>query len=287
MQQYIFRQESCGSVLTIDLFSENDPTLFVQDCFSICERFEQHYSRFISGNRLDQLNHSPWVPVELDDEAYVLLSFSLDLARKTHGAFDPTIIRTLESYGYDSSYSFQRREWWPTWYQHVELSDHSVILHHDVAIEFGAVGKGYLLDVLAGKLRAAWYTKFLLDFGWDIIADGWYDIALENPFDLSQAIGTIHVDGFAIAASNGAKRKVKDFHHLLDAHTGKPIVDIAGVYIAAPTGLIADAYSTAVFVSWAEKGKELLAAEDDITGVMVFADGTYWQKAWYTWTLFT
>lgn len=45
------------------------------------------------------------------------------------------------------------------------------------------------------------------------------------------------------------KRKIGDFHHLLDPHTGLPVRDIAGVYIAAQTGLIADAYSTAVFVS--------------------------------------
>lgn len=98
MQPYIFRQESCGSVLTIDILSENDPTQLVQDCFSICKKFEDRYSRFIPGNRLDQLNKTQEQSIPLDDEAYELLKFSLDLAHKTAGAFDPTIISKLESY---------------------------------------------------------------------------------------------------------------------------------------------------------------------------------------------
>jgi thiamine biosynthesis lipoprotein len=86
------------------------------------------------------------------------------------------------------------------------------------------------------------------------------------------------VDGFAIAASNGRKRAVGEFHHLLDAHSGKPVRDIAGVYIAASTGLLADAYSTAVFVSGIEAGKALLENTPDITGLIVFSDGSYWKK---------
>jgi len=94
-------------------------------------------------------------------------------------------------------------------------------------------------------------------------------------------IGTITVDGFAVAASNGKKRTFGDFHHLLDAHTGEPIKDIAGVYIAASTGLLADAYSTAVFVSGAEKGRALLADAPEVTGLIVFADGSYRMKDGY------
>ena len=108
-QHYVFRHESCGSVLTIDMVSSNDPTQIVQDCFLLCDRFEQRYSRFIPGNWLDVLNATQDKPIELDPEAEMLIRFSLDLAKKTEGRFDPTIIRTLESYGYDKDYSFQRK----------------------------------------------------------------------------------------------------------------------------------------------------------------------------------
>jgi len=51
--------------------------------------------------------------------------------------------------------------------------------------------------------------------------------------------------------------------------------------------LLADAYSTAVFVSGAQKGKELLAATDEISGLIVFSDGSYRKKHDYQGELFT
>ena len=286
-QHYVFRHESCGSVLTIDMVSSNDPTQLVQDCFLLCDAFEQRYSRFIPWNWLDTINNTQEQSISIDSEAEMLIRFSLELAEKTHGKFDPTIIRTLESYGYDKEYSFQRKAGGTTWYQHIDLHEHTLILHHGVKLEFGAVGKGYLLDLVAHELISAGYTHFLLDFGGDMIGYGGYEIGLENPFDLSQVIGTINLDGFAIASSNGMKRKVGEFHHLLDPHTGLPVRDIAWVYIAAQTGLIADAYSTAVFVSWAEKGQLLLANTPEISGAIVFSDGSFWQKDGYPGSFFS
>lgn len=109
VQKYVFRHESCGSVLTIDITSGNDPMHLVQDCFLLCDVFEQRYSRFISGNWLDSINRIHDTPIPLDDEAEMLIRFALDIAKKTDGLFDPTISPILESYGYDKEYSFQRK----------------------------------------------------------------------------------------------------------------------------------------------------------------------------------
>lgn len=280
---YSYQIETCGSLLTIDLMASHDPHSLIQECFSYAQWFDQKYSRFIPGNWLDTVNTTPWIHV-LDDESFSLLSFSLQLAELTDGAFDPTISPALEAHGYDRDYSrvakpegFAKTRG----YEHVELGDHTVQLHEGVHLEFGAVGKGHVLDIIDGMLCYAGLEHFIINFGGDIIARGGYKIGLENPFNLEQLIGTIVVDGFAVAASNGAKRKFGDFHHLLDAVSGQPIRDIAGVFIAAPTGLLADAYSTAVFVSGEEKGVELLEHAEDITGMIVFSDGRFWKKGSY------
>jgi FAD:protein FMN transferase len=277
--------ETCGSLLSIEVRSTHDPLPAIEECFSYVRAFDQKYSRFIPGNRLSQINSTSG-PHLLDDESYALLQFSLTLAEKTWWAFDPTIIAALERYGYDSNYSFTQRGAKPMWYKHVTLWDHTITLHDGVQIEFGAIGKWYVLDVLAYILLEHGIEHYIIDFGGDIIARGWYDVGLENPFNLEQLIGTITIDGFAIAASNGKKRTFGEFHHLLDAHTGKPVNDIASVYIAAPTWLLADAFSTAVFVSGAEKGKALLADSLDVTGLIVFADGSYWIKEGYVGKVF-
>ncbi|MFA7285051.1 MAG: FAD:protein FMN transferase [Candidatus Absconditabacterales bacterium] len=275
METYHFRKESCGSVLSIAITSSSDPAAIVRGCFSICDAFEQRYSRFIPGNWLDTINKQQEQGITLDDEASKLIKLMLEVAELTQGLFDPTVIATLEAYGYDKDYSFQKKQGGPMGYKHVQLHDNILVLHDGVRLEFGTVGKGYLLDVMKDKLIQSGIQDFVLDFGGDIYAQGGHKIGLENPFDLQQVIGTIQVDGFAVASSNGKKRAVGDFHHLLDAVTGKPVMDIAGVYIAAPSGLLADTYSTAVFVSGAQRGMELLQHTKDISGMIVFADGSY------------
>ncbi len=286
MEQYIFHKETCGTVLTVDIMSLNNPAAIVQDCFSLCEKFEQRYSRFIPWNWLDTINKQQNESIVLDEESYGLITLMLELAEKTGWLFDPTIIATLESYGYDKDYSFQKKQWWPVGYQHIELLDHAMILRNGVKIEFGTIWKWYLLDVMAKKLQESGINHFLLDFGGDIFGQWWYEVGLENPFDLDQVIGTIKVDNIGIASSNGKKRTVGDFHHLLDARTWKPVMDIAGVYIAAQTWLLADTYSTAVFVSWAERAQKLLETTDEITGLIVFSDWSYWKKHDYPGELF-
>lgn len=287
MSQYSFSKHSCWSKLTIDIVSESDPTHLVQDCFLLCDTFEQRYSRFIEGNRLRQLNQTQEIPVELDNEANMLVTAMLDIAQKTQGVFDPTIIRTLESYGYDKDYSFEQKDaGWPVGYHNIEHTSNRLTLHNNVKIEFWSIGKWYLVDVISWKLSDAWYDHFLVDFWGDMYGRGGYKVGLENPFDLEQVIGTITIDGFAVAASNGKKRKVKQFHHLLDAHSGKPVDDIAGVYIAAKSCMMADLYSTAVFVSGKENGLQLLAETEEITGLIVFADGSYRKKEGYAGELF-
>lgn len=281
MGHTIFRKESCGTLLTIDIVADQDPTLAVQECFSVCEKFEQRYSRFIPWNWLDQININGGVPVLLDEESALLVTYLLDLAKKTWWKFDPTITNTLESYGYNNTYSFLPKKTWPVGYQHISFHDNVLTLHDGVKIEFGAIGKGYLLDVMKTILVKSGFSHFLLDFGGDMIGKGGYEVWLENPFDLTQVIGTIVVDDCALASSNGAKRAVGDFHHLLNAVSGKPVHDIAGVYITAATWMIADLWSTAIFVSWAEEGKALLENTDEITGMIVFADGSYWKKDGY------
>lgn len=284
METYSFSKETCWTVLTIDVSSQDNPESIVQGCFSVCEKFEQRYSRFKPGNWLDTINTQHGG--ELDDEAVMLIKLCLEVAEKTDWLFDPTIISTLESYGYDKDYSFQKKEWWPVGYKHVELRGNELILHNGVRIEFWTVGKWYLLDVMADMMKKAGLDCFILDFWGDIYAVGEYKVGLENPFDLNQLIWTITVNDFAVASSNGKKRKVGDFHHLLDAISGKPVMDIASVYISAKSGLIADTYSTAVFVSGPEKGVQLLHNTPEISGLIVFADGKYRKKSDYSGNLF-
>ena len=62
------------------------------------EAFETKYSRFIPGNWLDRLNTTR--QAYIDEEGFRMLSFALVLAKRTNGAFDPTVGSLLSRLGY-------------------------------------------------------------------------------------------------------------------------------------------------------------------------------------------
>ncbi len=62
------------------------------------EDFEEKYSRFIPGNYLHTLNQSR--SGVLDHDAKMMFSYSLELAAKTDGYFDPTVGKRLRALGY-------------------------------------------------------------------------------------------------------------------------------------------------------------------------------------------
>lgn len=60
--------------------------------------FENRFSRFIPGNWLHDLNlHRRGI---LDTDGKNMITFALDLAKKTDGYFDPTVGKRLRDLGY-------------------------------------------------------------------------------------------------------------------------------------------------------------------------------------------
>ena len=62
------------------------------------------------------------------------------------------------------------------------------------------------------------------------------------------------------------------YHHLLDPKSGYPATELLSVTIVAPSALMADALSTAVFIMGPEKGMALIESLPGVEGVLVTAE---------------
>ena len=247
-------EEVLGTVVEIKLL-EDSARLFPL-LFKRLREIEGRFSRFIDNSELSKLNANlgKWQPASL--EYIYLLKKSREFNEKTNGNFDVTLKSTLDALGYDKDYSFVEK-------QPVALSaeekepflinekDNQVLLNKE--IDFGGIGKGYALDVLARVLEAQGVKHYYVNAGGDIIAKRGKDeapwvIILEHPDDSTMAIGTVELDGMAIAASSSNKRKWGEgLHHLIDPKTKKPAFDVKAVFVVTTTGIEADAYTKAVF----------------------------------------
>ncbi len=235
----------------------------------------------------------------------------------TCGAFDACVGADLIALGYDNSVQFvpesagsaskdsdsvsgswsQYRRALPVKWGDISRDDGSTTLHANqpVQLDFGAAGKGYFVDLvtqiikdeLGGEMSAD--CDFLVNAGGDMRAcfsdeDYQIKVALENPFDATQAVGVASIASGALCASSAARRRWKvdassldtdafesnafesnAFEtnliatHLINALDGVPSQKLTASWVYIPTKTCAfqtafptayaDALATALFVS--------------------------------------
>ena len=168
----------------------------------------------------------------------------------THGAIDPCVGEDLIRLGYDASMNFTVTRNAPkhlgalrgrsVWGLDVERHGTTLVTHDPVQLDFGACGKGYLVDLLGHMLiqekSADWDDfsgpaststqhpnqvsypnqnhfssqppQFVIDAGGDLLvhAEQTISVALEDPEDQSRAIGVAHIANGALCASAPSRR---------------------------------------------------------------------------------
>ena len=196
----------------------------------------------------------------------------------TSGAIDPCVGEDLIRLGYDASLSFTVTQDAPehlgalrgraVWGRDVTRHGTTLVTHEPVQLDFGACGKGYLVDLLGRMLQS---SQFVIDAGGDLLihAEQPISVALEDPEDQSHAIGIAHIANGALCASAPSRRHwnvaVNErtqiaIHHLLNAIDGLPAqqTEASWAYVQANATLnlardyptaVADGLATALFVS--------------------------------------
>lgn len=159
------------------------------------------------------------------------------------------------------------------WRNDVERHGTTLVTKRALALDFGVCGKGYLVDMLASRLVGE-AARLVLDAGGDlriiqpIVASNGagasnsagvsagqgiaqcprgsvrsdiapLTIALEHPFDTSQAVGMAEVRSGSFCASAPSRRHWRnaaglEAHHLLNALDGRPVRDIAATWVSCP-----------------------------------------------------
>jgi FAD:protein FMN transferase len=286
-----FSIDTIGTHLDIYSLSWNEKQkkILQEQIWGLLYRFEKKYSRFIRGNWLDDVNISrSWT---LDDDGMYMIKIALQVARATHGYFDPTITGQLSSLWYGREDHSNHSVWWES----ILLDEeHGAIqLKNDVILEFWWVGKWYLIDLLQEHIDeyyesySLWVPNYLINFWWDLYGAGSWKIGLENPNNFEEAIGIIELKNTYLACSSGSRRKWKEHHHLVDPHTGKSAHEVQATFIEGRSWILTDAYATALAVMPYNLACETLEKTATIEGVILSSTGKFFQSSESEARLFT
>lgn len=256
MQQLNF--EAIGTSWQIDIF--DSVTLAQLEFVDIqiqkrIHTFDQVYSRFRSDSVVTQMSKRSGEYI-LPADADKMISLYYQLYQLTNGLFTPLIGQTLSDAGYDANYSLLPKKLSSPqlWENVLSFSNPILIIKEPAILDFGAGGKGYLIDLVGEVLMANKVKSFCIDAGGDILCVADKEkkfepirIGLENPEDVKQVVGVVEVQNKSICGSAGNRRKWGDFHHIINPVTLSSPKHILATWVVADSTLLADALATALF----------------------------------------
>lgn len=247
--------EAIGTSWQIDILSSLTQSQLSRIISKINKRiseFDKTYSRFRKDSWVTKLSKEKGI-YPLPPDAAPLFSLYETLYELSNGVFTPVMGALLESAGYDRSYSLSPKVLTrpPALSDVYEVIDDSIIVKSPSLLDFGAGGKGYVIDIIGELLRKEDIDSFCIDAGGDILSQGdkTLKVGLENPLNFAQVVGSIEIKNQSICGSAGNRRKWDKYHHIMNPKTLTSPDDVLAVWVVAKTALLADALSTYLFLS--------------------------------------
>ena len=250
----------------------------------------------LEGSDVWNLNHAQGQPVTVSEETARLLRLALDYADKSDGALDVTIAPVSSLWDFKAAdpavpaaEELKRAAAHVNW-KNLRLEGRTAqLLDKEMAVDLGAVAKGYIADRLEESLRGQGVTSALINLGGNIVVLGdkngkAWQVGIQSPFDEEALAATLEVRDKTVVTSGTYERSFRKngvlYHHILDPRTGEPVRNgLASVTILADGSMIADALSTACFVLGETKGMELIAATPEAEALFIREDGTELRSA--------
>ncbi len=253
MRQTTF--SAIGTSWQIQVLQPIDKTVWQQSIKAIharIEQFDKTYSRFRPDSLVSAMATKAGRYV-LPGDAYALLQFYEQLYTATEGKLTPLIGQVMIDAGYDATYSLtsQPLQPPPAWEEVIRYNQHSITLLRPAMLDFGAAGKGYLIDIVGALLEASGISQYLIDAGGDLLyrstGNDPLDVGLENPLNPSEALGVVHLRPGSLCASAGSKRRWGKYHHIIDPELLASTNRVLASWVAADQAMVADGLATALF----------------------------------------
>jgi len=213
---------------------------------------------------------------------FTVLEAALALAADSDGAFDPTIGRLVDLWGFgpapfagipdvDEIAACERQGWRAVT---LDRAARRALQPGGVALDLSGIAKGYAVDRLAALLRVRGCRHFLVEIGGELRGEGikpdghpwWVDV--EAPV-AGMVLPPLRVALHQICVATSGdyrrffEREGRRFAHTIDPRTGAPIGEApAAVTVLHESCMMADALATAITVLGVEDGLAFATARD-------------------------
>lgn len=271
------------------------------EAFRLMARLEEELSKFLPESEVSLMNAlAAGQPVRVSSTLFHILEACKRYWEATGGAFDPTVGPLLFAWGFDRgnhrvpAEEEIRELLTARGMDHVQLDPERQEVRFDragVAIDLGAIGKGFIADRAAALLKGQGIEAGALLSGrstivvWGSAPDGGrWRVGVADPNDPDEDRLELAVAEGSISTSADYEKKFSaggvEYGHIFDPRRGRPVrpeeQGCLSVTVWAREAMPGDAISTALYVLGREAGESALEAFAPISAVFLESDSSVW-----------
>lgn len=288
-----YRRVLMGTIVELTLWDNGqDLDRAAEAGFAEIKRLVPIFSSYDPASDVSKISRNAGMAVPVKPETLEVVKTAVDIASRSHGAFDPTIGALARLWGpsgergvVPSEKEIKKPLSLVNWTKIVaDDKTHTIMLKDKgMSINLGGVAKGYIAGKAAESLKVHGITRAIIKAGGDMFVyqpetgqPRPFVIGIQDPRE-KKVLAQAYIETGAVSTSGDYERYfVKDgirYHHILDPKTGMPARKSRSVTIIAKDPTLSDALSTAVFVMGPKDGMALIEELPDVEGLIVDADG--------------
>jgi FAD:protein FMN transferase len=263
-------------------------------------------SHYQPDSELSLFNRAPAnTPFKVSPEFARVVRFSLEMYRRSKGAFDPTMAPVINLWGFGEKTDQRavpaevelKTAMAKTGCQHLSVTDNDELVKDlpDLTINLSAVAKGFGVDEMVRVLRGHGLTNIYVSIAGEVRVCGYNPrgtkwqvgitapVAHWNENDPMEAVASL--SNQAVSTSGDYQKFFTDprgrrLSHIIDPKTGWPVQHkVGGVSVVAPDSMTADALSTTLFVLGPEAGLKFIESWTNAAALFIVreSEGRYRQ----------
>ena len=280
--------EAMNTFCTIKSSGKN-AALVNQKARSCMQEIESFLSVTKEESDIYRINNAEVFPVKVSSITSEVVSYALSVSAKTEGSLNPALYPVTRLWGFTTgtlhvpSYEETSSALAFCDYKKVSVEKDCVFMEKGMALDLGAVGKGFAGDRILSLYKENGINSAVIDLGGNVQVLGSkpdgsaWSVGLRNPFGTGTVSLSVKVTDKAVITSGGSERFFyadgKKYIHIFDPKTGWPCSNgLASVTIVCPSGLYADSLSTALFVMGKEAAADFWKSNPDFDFIIITDD---------------
>lgn len=289
----VFRKHyAMGAVFEIVTYGTNpaQASQAMDHAFQEIDRLEEVMSIYKPESELSRLNRTAHLQAQtVTPDLYQVIQESLHYSELTEGAFDVTVGPLAERWkavgrGEQApSPAEEKKLRYRVGYRQIELIPPDRIRFHSssLAVDLGAIGKGYAVDRSAAVLRSCGIECALINSGGSTFyamgcppgQSGWLVHLRDSS---AQVDPRVLLNGNSVSTSQQTPPSLlglPSFGHIIDAIAGEPLKSATAVSVVAESATASDALSTALLLMGPAKGRDLVKRLPNVAAVWISPEG--------------